>query len=203
MKVLVACERYGRVRDAFLARGHDALSCDIEETESIGPHYRGDVRDVINDGWDLMIAHTPCTYLCNSGVRWLHTDPKRWPKLFLAADFFVELWNSNIKMISMENPVMHKYAKKLIGSKQSQVIQPWQFGHGEIKATCLWNKNLPNLKPTNIVNGREARIHKMGKSKNRGELRSITYQGIADAMANQWGDMKTNPKPNKERTELR
>jgi hypothetical protein len=189
MKVLVACEYSGRVRDAFIKLGHDAISCDLLPTDSKGPHYQGDVFDIIDQGFDLMIAHPPCTYLCNSGVSWLYKDQSRWDKLKDGAEFFKKLLNVNIPKICIENPIMHKYAKEIIGSSQTQIIQPWQFGHGETKATCLWLKGLPNLVPTNIVSGREQRLHKLPPSKDRWKLRSTTYQGIADAMAQQWGNV--------------
>mgnify|MGYP006269325611 CR=1 FL=1 len=185
MKVLVACEYSGRVRDAFIKIGHEAISCDLLPTDSPGPHYQGDVFDIINDGWDLMIAHPPCTYLCNSGVCWLHKDESRWGKMRGGALFFRQLLESNIKKIAIENPIMHKYAKEIIRVNQTQVIQPWQFGHGETKATCLWIKGLPSLKPTDIVEGRHQRLHLLPPSKDRWKLRSTTYQGIADAMAQQ------------------
>ena len=138
MKVLVACEFSGIVRDAFIAKGHDAMSCDILPTESPGPHHRGDVLDIIYDGWDLMIAHPPCTYLTNSGVRWLHTQPGRWDQLRLAGEFFNRLLDAPINKICIENPIPHKYAIECMnGRRYTQLIQPWQFGHGETKATCL------------------------------------------------------------------
>jgi len=196
MKVLVACEYSGIVRDAFIKKGHDAISCDLLPTDSEGPHYQGDVFDIIDNGFDLMISHPPCTYLSNSGVCHLHKDPLRWPKLFDGADFFKMLMNADILKIAIENPIMHRYAKTLIGGiKQSQVVQPWMFGHMEQKATCLWLKNLPLLTETNNVknemlklpkNERE-RIHYLPPSKNRWKIRSTTYQGVADAMAMQWG----------------
>ena len=151
MKVLIACEYSGTVRDAFIKRGHDAMSCDLLPTDKPGPHYQGDVFDIINDGWDLMIAHPPCTYLTNSGVTWLHKDISRWPKLFDGAEFFRRLLESPIKRIAIENPIMHKYAKSIIRENQKQVVQPWMFGHPESKATCLWLKNLPPLTETNNV----------------------------------------------------
>lgn len=197
MKILIACEYSGRVRDAFAALGHDAMSCDLLPTEAPGNHYQGDVRDVLGEQWDLLIAHPECTYLTNAGVRHLHTDPKRWPKLFDAAEFFKLFLNADhIPMRAIENPIMHGYAKTLIGGvKQSQVVQPWMFGHMEQKATCLWLKGLEPLKPTNIVkeemmllpkNQRE-RLHYLSPSPDRWKERSRTYQGIADAMAMQWG----------------
>lgn len=192
LKVGVLCECSGTVRDAFLAAGHYAMSCDILPTDKPGPHYQGDALDFIDRGWDLIIAHPPCTYLCNSGVRWLYNKDgskniDRWDKMVKAANFFRSILHYPVLKMAVENPIMHKYAKEIIGRGQDQIIQPWQFGHGETKATCLWIKALPNLKPTNIVEGREARIHKMPPGPDRAKMRSKTYQGIADAMADQWG----------------
>lgn len=189
MKVLVACEYSGTVRDAFIKAGHEAMSCDLLPTDKEGPHYQGNVFDIIDDNWDLMIAHPPCTYLTNSGVRWLYTNQLRWKDLIDGAVFFRRLLKANIPKIAIENPIMHKYAKDIIGVDQAQTIQPWQFGHGETKGTCLWLKNLPLLKPTDIVDGRIGRIHSLPPSEDRWKLRSITYQGIADAMAAQWGKL--------------
>ena len=187
MKVLIACEFSGIVRDAFIAKGHDAVSCDLLPTEKTGPHIQGDVLEILDDGWDLMIAHPPCTYLCNSGVRWLWESINRWDKMKEAGMFFKTLLNALIPRIICENPIPHKYAIREIGCKYNQIIQPWQFGHGETKAACLWLKGLPELKPTNIVEGRKQRIWKMAKTPDRGKKRSITFQGIANAMAEQWG----------------
>lgn len=181
MRVLITCEFSGIVRDAFIARGHDTMSCDLLDTERSGPHYCGDVRDVIQDGWDLMIAHPPCTHLAASGARWFRE--KRHEQA-LALDFVRFLLNAPIPYIALENPV------SVISTairKPDQIIQPWQFGHGETKKTCLWLKNLPPLKPTNIVAGREPRIHRMSPGADRGKDRSRTYPGIAEAMASQWG----------------
>lgn len=181
MKVLIACEYSGVVRDAFIAAGHDAMSCDILPTESPGSHYQGDVRDVLHEGWDLMIAHPPCTHLAVSGARWFK-DKRREQRE--ALEFVRLLLNAPIDRIALENPV------SIISSqirKPDQVIQPWQFGHGETKATCLWLKNLPLLEPTDIVEGREQRIWKLPPSPDRAKLRSRTYEGIAAAMAAQWG----------------
>ena len=184
MKVLIACEYSGRVRDAFIALGHDAISCDLLPTDSPGPHYQGDVFDIINDGFDLMIAHPPCTHLAVSGAR--HFEAKRKDGRQAAAlDFVQRLMNADIPRIALENPV------SIISSKirkPDQIIQPWQFGHGETKSTCLWLKGLRLLKPTDIVTGRDDRIHKMPPSPDRWKLRSTTYQGIANAMAAQWGE---------------
>jgi len=196
MRVLIACEYSGTVRDAFRALGHDAVSCDLLPSDAPGPHYQGDVSDIIANGWDLMIAHPPCTYMTNSGVTWLHKDPSRWEKLNEAAQFFSMLLNAPIPRIAIENPIMHKYAKERIGGiKQTQVIQPWMFGHMEQKATCLWLKGLQSLTPTNNVKeqmlklpARERqRLHYLPPSADRWKIRSTTYQGIADAMAEQWG----------------
>lgn len=200
MKVLIACEFSGVVRRAFVKRGHTVISCDLLPTElpeevdydeygnGVGVHYQGDVLELLKgQQFDLMIAHPPCTFLCNSGVRWLHTQPGRLEDMIKGALFFKKLLNADIPKIAIENPIMHKYAKHIIEQDYSQIIQPWQFGHGETKATCLWLKGLPELEPTNIVDGRIGRIHKMPPGKDRGKLRSITYQGIADAMAGQWG----------------
>ena len=186
MKILVACEYSGRVRDAFIKQGHDAVSCDLLPSDTDGPHYQGDVFDIINDGWDLMVAHPPCTYLCNSGVSWLYRQEGRWDAMKNGANFFKKLLECDIPKFAIENPIMHKHAVEIIGKRQNQVIQPWMFGHGETKATCLWLKGLPELQPTNIVEGREQRLHKLPPSPDRWKLRSTTYQGIANAMAQQW-----------------
>lgn len=182
MKVLVACEYSGAVRDAFLALGHAAMSCDLLPTDVPGPHYQGDVRDVLDDGWDLMVAHPPCTHLAVSGARWFKDKQAEQAE---ALAFVRLLLGAPISRIALENPV------SIISSrirKPDQVIQPWQFGHGETKATCLWLKNLPPLKPTDIVDGREARVHRMAPSPTRWKERSKTYAGIAAAMAQQWGE---------------
>lgn len=191
MRVLVACEFSGVVRDAFAARGHDAWSCDLLPTEKSGNHIQGDVLAVLDQGWDLMVAHPPCTYLCNSGVRWFAKDKncRRWAALQNACALFSQLQTAPVKAIAIENPIPHKYARELIGD-YAQIIQPWQFGHGETKATCLWLKNLPPLRPTNIVNGRHGRVWREPPSPNRWKNRSRTYQGIASAMADQWGNLE-------------
>jgi hypothetical protein len=199
MKILVACEFSGTVRDAFSALGHDATSCDLLPSETEGKHYQGDVRDILNDGWDMMIAHPPCTYLTNAGVKHLHEHvtskngirakvygKARMEAMVESAEFFKILQNAPIPKIAIENPIPHKYAREIIGY-YDQLIQPWMFGHGETKATCLWLKNLPHLKPENIVSGREQKIHKMPPSVDRWKNRSRTYKGIAKAMVNQWG----------------
>ena len=181
MKVLIACEYSGKVRDAFLRAGHDALSCDLLPTDAPGPHYQGNVLDILNDGWDLMIAHPPCTHLAVSGARWFKDKQAEQAG---ALAFVRLLLDAPIERIALENPI------SIISSrirKPDQIIQPWQFGHGETKATCLWLKGLSKLQPTNIVAGREARIHKLPPSADRWKIRSETYQGIAEAMASQWG----------------
>jgi hypothetical protein len=180
-RVLIACEFSGIVRDTFIDAGHEAMSCDLLPTDKAGPHYQGDVRKVLDDGWDLMIAHPPCTHLAVSGARWFSNKQKEQAD---ALEFVRLLLDAPIARIALENPV------SIISSrirKPDQIIQPWMFGHGETKATCLWLKGLPKLDPTNIVEGREARIHKMPPSDDRWKMRSVTYSGIALAMANQWG----------------
>ena len=198
MKILIACEFSGVVRDIMIAAGHDAMSCDLLATDRPGPHYQGNVLDILDDGWDLMIAHPPCTYLTNAGVRHLHSIPsrngvvtkihglERWQFMFEAAEFFKKLLEAPIEKIAVENPIPHKYAVEAIGRKYDQLIQPWQFGHGERKATCFWLKNLPHLKPTRIVKGRYPRVHLESPGPDRWKKRSITYKGIARAMAQQW-----------------
>jgi len=161
------------------------MSCDLLPTDVPGPHYQGSVLDILNDGWDLMIAHPPCTHLAVSGSRWFKDKVKEQVE---ALDFVRLLLNAPIEKIALENPISVISSKV---RKPDQIIQPWQFGHGETKATCLWLKNLPKLTPTNIVDGREARVHKMPPSPDRWKLRSTTYQGIADAMAQQWGNERT------------
>jgi hypothetical protein len=183
VRVLVACEYSGVVRDAFLRAGHEAMSCDLLPTDAPGPHYQGDVRDVLEYPWDLMIAHPPCTDLSVSGAR--HFAAKRMDgRQQAGVSFVMMLAKRDIPRIAIENPVS---VLSSIWRKPDQVIQPWQFGHGETKATCLWLKGLPRLKPTNVVEGREARVHKMPPSPDRWKLRSTTYAGIAEAMADQWG----------------
>lgn len=189
MKVLVACEYSGRVRDAFIKRGHEAVSCDLLPTDAPGPHYHGDLFDVIDYPWDLMIAHPPCTHLAVSGAR--HFDEKKLDgRQYAAVSFFMRLVRrtAHIPRVAIENPVC---VMSSLWRKPDQIIQPWQFGHGETKATCLWLRGLPPLKPTNIVEGRESRIHKMPPSDDRWKLRSETYEGIANAMADQWGSIGT------------
>ncbi len=183
MRVLIAGEYSGVVRDAFLAQGHYVISCDLLETEVPGPHYKGDVRDVIHAQWDLMIAHPECTHLSVSGARHFAEKQKDGRQDF-GISFFMELAKVDIPKIAIENPIC---IMSTLYRKPDQIIQPWQFGHGETKATCLWLKNLPILIPTNIVEGRDDRIHKMSPSPDRWKERSRTYTGIAKAMATQWG----------------
>lgn len=181
MRVLVACEFSGRVRDAFLAKGHDAMSCDFLPTEAEGPHYQGDVMEIIDDGWDLILAHPPCTHLAVSGARWWKDKRQEQADALM---FVRMLMAAHSDRIAIENPIG---AISTAIRRPDQIIHPWQFGHGETKATCLWLKGLKKLKPTDIVEGREARVHRMPPSPNRWKERSRTYQGIAAAMAEQWG----------------
>lgn len=191
MKVLVACEESGAVRDAFLKLGHDAMSCDLLDTSSPGPHYKGDVFDIINDGWDLMIAHPPCTHLAVSGARWFKYKEKEQKE---SPAFVRALLEADIPRVALENPV------SVISSrirKPDQIVQPWMFGDEATKTTCLWLKNLPKLVPTNIVGKGERHVTKGGRSlpkwynlppsEERARLRSKTFQGMANAMAQQWG----------------
>lgn len=181
MKILIACEFSGVVRDAFAAKGHDAWSCDILPSESPGNHFQRDVLEILNDGWDMMIAFPPCTHLAVSGARWFKNKQK---EQSAALDFVQALLNAPIAQIALENPI------SIISSKirkPDQIVQPWQFGHGETKATCLWLKGLPVLQPTNIVDGREQRVWKLPPSADRWKQRSKTFPGVAAAMAEQWG----------------
>lgn len=185
MKVAVLCEFSGTVRDAFIRRGHEAVSYDILPSEKPGPHVQGDVLKADLSWADLCICHAPCTRLCNSGVCWLHKR-NLWDEMRVAAEFFKHLTTLGKKNAS-ENPIMHKYAVAIVGRKADQLIQPWQFGHGETKATGLWLRGLPKLVPTSIVEGREQRLHRLPPSPTRAMERSRTYAGIAEAMAEQWG----------------
>jgi len=192
MKILIACEFSGIVRDAFAAKGYDVISCDLLPTERPGKHYQGDVMDIINNNFNLGLFFTPCTYSCNSGIRWMYNadgsiNKERFKNMQYYAGMIRIALNSNIPLVGCENPIPHHFAIKEIGRKYDQIIQPWQFGHGEQKATCLWLKGLPRLQPTNIVEGREQRIWKMPPSKDRAKERSRTLAGIANAMADQWG----------------
>jgi hypothetical protein len=192
----VACEYSGIVRDAFIAAGHDAMSCDLLPTDKPGPHYQGDVFDVIRDGWDMMIAHPPCTYLCSSGLHWNKRRPERAEQTEAALAFVQALLDAPIERIALENPIGCISTRI---RKPDQTIQPWQFGHDASKATCLWLKNLAPLMPTQtvaprIIEGRkrwgnqtDSGQNKLPPSADRWKIRSATYQGIADAMAAQWG----------------
>jgi len=189
MKILIACEFSGIVRDAFLARGHDAISCDLLPTERPGPHIQGDVRDLLGQEWDALIAFPPCTHLAVSGARWFpakRADGRQQQGI----DFFMLLTDSpevqHIPKRCTENPVGIMSTRY---RKPDQIIQPWQFGHGETKATCLWLHGLPPLNPTDVVEGREQRVFRLSPSPDRARIRSRTYQGIADAMAAQWGKL--------------
>lgn len=197
MRVLIGCETSGVVRRAFLDRGHDTWSCDILPAEDrSNRHIQCDVRELLGDGWDLLaVMHPPCTRLCNSGVRWLSVPPpgktreQMQAELVEGAALFSACWNAPIDRIAVENPVMHRHAKARIQNyvEPAQSIQPWQFGHGETKRTCFWLKGLPPLRPTNIVPGREQRVHRMPPSPNRWRERSRFFPGVAAAMADQWG----------------
>jgi len=184
MKILISCEYSGRVRDACSKLGHDVTSCDLLpcEGDPKGKHYQGDVEDIISDNWDMLIAFCPCTYLAVSGARWWAGRQKEQEEALSFVRMHLE---ADIPKIALENPI-GKISSAI--RKPDQIIQPWMFGHGEVKSTCLWLKNLPKLVPTEIVDGREPRIHLMAPSPNRQKERSLTYQGIADAMAQQWCD---------------
>lgn len=196
MRILVACEYSGTVRDAFIRVGHDAMSCDLLPTERPGPHHQGDVRDILGDGWDLMIAHPPCTHLAVSGARWFHQKRREQEE---ALDFVRLLMSAPIPRWCVENPV------SVISSrirKPDQVIQPWQHGHPEAKSTCLWLNGLPRLAPTQVLpkpecghwgNQTPSGQNKLGPSPDRWKIRSATYQGIAEAMARQWGNPTESP----------
>jgi len=194
MKVLIACEFSGVVTNAFRLKGHEAWSCDILPTDSNPDwHIQGDVLKQLDKNWDMMIAHPPCTYLCNSGVSWLHKDESRWVELEKASEFFKTLLEYDIPKICVENPIPHKYGKL---PKYSQIVQPYEYGHPERKATCLWLKNLPKLKPTNNVKDEMLKLPKTQQQrtfyvpiKDRAKNRSITFEGIAQAMVEQWGNV--------------
>lgn len=205
MKVLVACEYSGRVRDAFIAKGHDAISCDLLNTERPGPHYKGNVFDIIKGGFDLLIAFPPCTYICYSGLHWNTKRPKRQIETDAGIDFVKRLWSSNIPRVCLENPLGLLSQMR----RPNQIVQPYWFGHAEMKSTCLWLRNLPNLKPTSMVkipeSGRWLNKTKTGQdalicirdSGERAKLRSLTYTGLAAAMAKQWGNLEPMPHPNR------
>lgn len=198
VKVLVACERSGVVRRAFRALGHDAWSCDLAPAgDGAFHHYTGDAINVVHQlRWDLLIAHPECTYLANSGAKHLYAGMKaengpngdRWALMGAAASFFLAMLNAPARMVAVENPIMLGHPRRLFNIPEpTQIIQPWQFGHGETKATCLWLKGLPPLVSTNIVEGREQRVFRMAPGPDRKKDRSRTYEGIAEAMASQWG----------------
>lgn len=182
MKILIACEFSGVVRDAFTALGHQALSCDLLPSERPGNHYQGAVEDVLYDGWDLMIAFPPCTHLSASGARWWKDKQQEQAE---ALEFVQLLLSAPIDKIALENPV-GRISTQI--RKPDQIIQPWMFGHGEVKTTCLWLKNLPLLKSTCVVEGRVQRVWKMPEGPNRWRERARTYEGIAQAMAEQWSE---------------
>jgi len=183
VRVLIGCEFSGIVRDAFIAQGHDAMSCDLLPTDAPGPHYQGDVRDVLDYPWDIAVFHPPCTNLSVSGAR--HFKAKRMDgRQQASASFFLALTKTDIPRVAIENPVC---IMSSLYRKPDQIVQPWQHGHGETKATCFWLTGLPVLRPTNIVEGRSDRVHKMPPGPDRWKLRSATYLGIAKAMAEQWG----------------
>lgn len=197
MKVLIGCEFSGIVRDAFLERGHDALSCDLEPTEKLGPHYQGDLRDLLNESWDLMIAHPPCTRICRNAHRW---NNGKEIDVDLGYKFFLQVKNANIPRICIENPLPSNDSKQIMG-QYSQIIQPWQYGHDYSKKTCLWLKNLPKLVPTKIVDityyiTPKGRKFTAGwyKTPRNGKDRSRFFTGIAEAMADQWGCLKHSDK---------
>ena len=198
MRVLIGCEFSGVVRRAFQTLGHEAYSCDLLPTDDGNEehHIQEDVLTVLSrEAWhfDLGIFHPPCTRLANSGVRWLYggkgkeRDPRMWAEMEAAADFFRALLHTNIPKVAIENPIMHSYGLEIVGSRPTQIVQPWMFGHGETKATCLWLRNLPPLTPTKVVDGRQPRVHRESPGPERWKRRSITYEGIAMAMAEQWG----------------
>jgi hypothetical protein len=191
MKVLIACEFSGTVRDAFIRHGHDAVSCDLLPSETLGPHIQGDVLKALGDGWDLVIAHPPCTHLASSGARWF-SEKQKDGRQRGGVDFFMEFVNCPVPRVAIENPVG---IMSTLFRKPDQIIQPWQYGHGETKKTCLWLRGLLHLRPTNVVDGREPRIHKMSPSPDRWKQRSITCSGIAEAMASQWGRQNGHAAP--------
>lgn len=201
MRVLIACEFSGRVRDAFLLVGHDAYSCDLRACwpstlvnyrDAHQRHIKGDVRPILKRPWDLVICHPPCTYLCNSGVTWLSIQKGRYDKMVKAAIFFLDCLLANSPLIAVENPIQHKYARGLINESYTQIIHPYEFGEVETKSTCLWLKGLPPLIPTEIVDKdvREGKLHKLPPSSYRSQLRAVTSWGVAKAMASQWGNLQ-------------
>lgn len=190
-RVLVACEFSGIVRDAFLVEGHDAISCDLLPTESPGPHIQSDVLPLLRESWDLVIAHPPCTYLCQSGVRWLYEKPGRMAEMKEACRFFRHFLLCAAGRVAVENPVMHGHALRRIGQRHSFTIQPYQFGHPESKRTCFWTKGLPPLLPTQMApkSSEHRRLHNLAPGPERARERSRTFSGVARAMAVQWGTL--------------
>ena len=189
MKVLIACEFSGIFRDAFIARGHDAISCDLLPTERPGPHHQGDVRPLLRKRWDLVIAHPSCQRLCNSGVRWL-AERDLWDDMRAGAAFFMECLNANAERIAVENPVMHKYAREIIGRGPCFTVQPWQFGDPERKRTCFWTRgDVPPLVPTSSMTAADAKpiVHFASPGPDRWKERSRSFPGMAAAAADQWG----------------
>ncbi len=189
MKILIACEFSGILRESFRKKGYNAFSCDLLPSEIPSPyHIQDNVLNILNEGWMMMIAFPPCTYLCNSGVRWLYERPERWKKMEEAVDFFLKLLNAPIYHICIENPIPHKFAMQKIG-KYTQIIQPYQFGEPYSKATCLWLKNLPLLSPTQLLPKSMViqKVHREPPSADRWKNRSRTYKKIAEAMVEQWG----------------
>lgn len=191
LKILVACEFSGRVRDALIAQGHDAISCDMLPSEAPGPHIQGDVLPLLSEPWDMVIAHPPCTYLANSGVRW-RVERQEWAEVKAAGDFFLACLNANAPCVAVENPVMHKYGREVIGRGPDFTVQPWQFGDNERKRTCFWTRGLPPLVATSSLDGTTAgtSIHREAPGPDRKRNRSRTFPGIADAIAQQWAGTK-------------
>lgn len=188
-RILIACEFSGRVRDAFIRRGFDAVSCDLLPTEAPGPHYQCDVTDLLTQPWLLVVAHPDCTRLCNSGVRWL-AERNLWDDMRKGADFFLKCLNANAQHVAVENPVMHGHAREIVGRRPDFTVQPWQFGDPFRKRTCFWTRNLPPLRPTSNMTADDAvpAVHLASPGAERWKVRSITYPGLADAMALQWGN---------------
>jgi len=191
MRVLIACEYSGRTRQAFRDRGHDAWSCDLLPSEDNSPyHVQGDVLPMLREPWDLVIAHPPCTRLCNSGVRWL-AERNLWDEMREGAEFFLACLSANAPMVAVENPVMHGHARRIIGRGPDFTVQPWQFGDNFKKRTAFWTRGLPPLKPTSDLDGKSAvaEVHNASPGPNRWKERSMTYPGLARALAAQWGSL--------------
>jgi hypothetical protein len=198
VKILVACEYSGRVRDALIRNGHDAISCDLlpDENFPAGPHYQGDVLPLLREPWDMVIAHPPCTRLCNSGVRWLH-ERDLWDEMRDGAEFFLACLNANAPRVAVENPVMHRYAREIVGRGPDFTVQPWQFGDPAKKRTCFWTRGLPPLRPTSDMTDADAvaECHLASPGPDRWKERSRTYLGIARAIADQWAPRTHPPMP--------